>query len=149
MKLKRMLKGIPALAPLLLLGAAPPPAQQTHYGQMIVREQIVVRIGPAFGMSKPPAIRWKEGKGPKCVPARLIAGYEIAVPASVDFMLRDNRHIRAILDRACPPLDYYRGFYVMPNPDGMICADRDVVRSRMGGECGIDRFRSLKPRKAD
>jgi hypothetical protein len=26
----------------------------------------------------------------------------------------------------------------------MICADRDSIRSRVGGECGIDRFRTLE-----
>ena len=29
--------------------------------------------------------------------------------------------------------------------DGQICEDRDVIRSRMGGACEIDRFRSLEP----
>ena len=29
--------------------------------------------------------------------------------------------------------------------DGRICADRDVIRSRVGGECRIDQFRVLTP----
>jgi hypothetical protein len=147
MMLKRLMKGIAALAPLLLLGGAPPsPPPAAGYGQLIVHEQIVVRVTQGVRTSPPTPVRWKEGKGPKCVPTRLIAGYAVVAPASVDFFLRDNRRLRARLDSSCPALDYYRGFYVTPNPDGMICADRDVIRSRMGGECGIDRFRSLKPR---
>lgn len=143
----RIRKGAAALVP-LLLGAAPPaPPPAAHYSQVIVHEQIVVHIGPGADYSEPVPIRWKEGKGPKCIPARLIAGYAVVAPASVDFMLRDNRRIRARLDSSCPALDYYRGFYVRPNPDGMICADRDVIRSRMGGECGIDKFRGLKPKR--
>jgi hypothetical protein len=146
MTLKSFMKGAAALAPLLSLGAAPPPPAAPHYSQVIVREQIFVRVTPGVQMSEAPAIRWKERKGPKCVPARMIAGYAVVAPASVDFFMRDNRRIRARLDSSCPALDYYRGFYVTPNPDGKICADRDVIRSRMGGECGIARFRTLKAR---
>jgi hypothetical protein len=138
-----------ALLPLLVGAAAPPPAPASRYSQVLVREQMVVRIGPGLRFSEPVPIRWKEGKGPKCVPARMIAGYAVLAPASVDFVLRDNRRVRAKLDSSCPALDYYHGFYVTPNADGMICADRDVIRSRMGGECGIDKFRSLKPKRAD
>ena len=151
MTVTRILAGAAALSPLLLLGGAapPPPASVGRYSQIIVREQIVVHIPPGMQVSAPVQIRWKEGKGPKCVPTRMIAGAAIIAPASVDFMLRDNRRIRARLDSSCPALDYYRGFYVTPNPDGQICADRDIIRSRMGGECGIDKFRSLKPKKVD
>jgi len=143
----RLLKGAVALALLLLLGAAapsPPPAPR--YGQVVVHEQIYVHVttGP---ITEPTPVRWKEGKGPKCIPTRLVAGYAIMAPASVDFFLRDNRRVRARLHSSCPALDSYRGFYVPPNPDGQICADRDVIRSRMGGECGIDKFRTLKARR--
>jgi hypothetical protein len=147
MNVKRFAKGAALLAP-LLVGAAPappPPALAPRYSQVMVREQLIVRMGN--GMPVP--IRWKEGKGPKCVPWKMIAGAAVMAPASVDFMLRDNRRVRARLDSSCPALDYYRGFYIAPNPDGRICADRDVIRSRMGGECGIAKFRSLKPKRAD
>ncbi len=146
MRLRRFFDGAAALAPLLLLGAAAPPS--TRYDQVTVQEQIVIRVSRGTTMSNPALARWKEGKGPRCIPTRLVAGYAIIAPASVDFFLRDNRRIRARLDSSCPALDYYRGFYVTPNPDGMICADRDVIRSRMGGECGIDKFRTLKAKKA-
>lgn len=147
MTLRRFWNGAAALAPLLLLGAAapasPPPPR---YSQVMVHEQIVIRVTHGR-ITDPAQIRWKEGKGPKCIPTRLVGGYAIVAPASVDFFLRDNRRIRARLDTSCPALDYYRGFYVTPNPDGMICADRDVIRSRMGGECGIDKFRTLKAKR--
>jgi len=142
----RIRMGAAALG-LALLGAAPPaPAPVGRYSQVIVHEQLVVRI-PAEAMSSPDPIRWKESKGPKCVPWRMLAGAAVIAPESVDFVLRDNRRIRAKLDNSCPALDYYRGFYVTPNPDGQICADRDIIRSRMGGECGIDKFRTLKPKR--
>jgi hypothetical protein len=151
MSMARIRMGAAALA-LLLVGAAPPssaPSPVGHYSQVIVREQLVVRIPAGPGISEPVLVRWKEGKGPKCVPWRMLAGAAVTAPASVDFVLRDNRRLRAKLDSSCPALDYYRGFYIAPNPDGQICADRDIIRSRMGGECGIDRFRSLKAKRVD
>jgi hypothetical protein len=68
---------------------------------------------------------------------------------SVDLIFRDRSRIRARLERSCPALDYYHGFYLSPTKDGQICADRDTIRSRMGGQCGIDKFRSLHAEKSD
>ena len=64
---------------------------------------------------------------------------------TVDLLMRDNRRVRAHLGRRCAGLDYYSGLYVDANPDGQICAGRDAIRSRMGGQCGIVQFRQLQP----
>jgi hypothetical protein len=139
-------------APLLLLlttGAAEPAPdeQPLEYAQLIVREQIVVRTRRLPPPASRTPVEWKEGKGLKCVPAKAIAGAALIGQNSVDLILRDNRRIRARLASSCPALDYYYGFYIRPNADGMICADRDAIRSRVGGECGIDRFRTLEPKR--
>lgn len=121
--------------------------EPVRYAQLIVRQQIIVRVParPQPGPGNATPIEWKEGKGPKCVPARAVAGATLLGRDSVDLILRDNSRVRAELQNRCPALDYYNGFYITPDPDGMICADRDAIRSRVGGECGIDRFRSLRP----
>jgi hypothetical protein len=123
---------------------------QAQYGQMIVRERIMIRV-PVRNRDalpvEPSQTRWKEKHGPKCIAAKSIAGAALLSQNSVDLVLRDSRRIRARLERSCPALDYYYGFYITPNADGQICADRDAIRSRMGGECQIDRFRLLKPAK--
>lgn len=126
--------------------AAPAPAQ---YAQLIVRQQIIVRVParPRPGLPQANPIEWKEGKRRKCVSARSVAGATLLGRNSVDLILRDNSRIRAKLQNSCPALDYYNGFYISPNADGMICADRDVIRSRVGGECEIDSFRSLTPKR--
>jgi len=142
----------PAAAALLLAlvgAAAPSPGEaQTQSGQIVYRERIMIRVsqglrgdGPA-GQSQLP--RWKERKGPKCVAMRAIAGAALIGQNSVDLILRDRSRVRAKLESSCPALDYYHGFYVTPTADGQICADRDPIRSRMGGECGIDKFRALE-----
>ena len=142
------MEGIPiraaATALALLVAAAPaaaPSQRPAQYGQGMVREQLIIR----FRQSAPTRVDWKEGKGPKCIPTRGILAATRAVKDSVDLILRNRQRVRAKLESSCPALDYYYGFYIRPDPDGMICEDRDVIRSRMGGACGIDRFRSLEP----
>ena len=121
----------------------------TQFAQLVVSERIMIRtMRLRQPLPKdPPQTKWKEKKGPKCLPAKGIAGAALISQNSVDLILRDNRRLRAKLERSCPALDYYYGFYITPNPDGQVCADRDVIRSRMGGACQIDRFRLLKADK--
>lgn len=124
------------------------PRPLPRYSQVIVQEQVTVQV-----RRRDPDLRgrieWKEKKGPRCIPAAGIAGAAVIGPTSVDIILRDNRRIRAKLESSCPALDFYRGFYVKPNPDGQICADRDAIRSRMGGQCEIDTFKRLEPKVHD
>lgn len=126
---------------------SPPPQPNMN---MTVRYQILVRvprgarqIAPA-GMS---LIRWRERRGPRCVPAGQIVGATLIGQNSVDLLMRDRSRLRARLESRCPALDFYRGFYVDANADGRICADRDSIRSRAGGACGIDVFRNLTPER--
>ncbi|HEY0115857.1 MAG TPA: hypothetical protein VGB54_09060 [Allosphingosinicella sp.] len=114
--------------------------------QVVVRQQIVIRVPRREGGVQASAapVRWRESGGPRCIAARDIAAARPA-QSSVDMIMRDNRRVRAQLGRRCAGLDYYRGLYVNANPDGRICAERDVVRSRMGGSCPIVEFRMLQP----
>jgi hypothetical protein len=132
--------------------AEPGPVRTTaRYTQVIVREQLIVRVPMRLRQLNPATslFEWKESKGPKCVPARAIAGAALLSEKSVDLILRDRHRVRAKLDTSCPELDYYYGFYITPNADGQVCADRDIIRSRAGGQCGIERFRMLEARRRD
>ena len=80
-------------------------------------------------------IKWRESRGPNCIAATRLIGATLLSQNSVDLILRDNSRVRARLQRTCPSLDYYRGFYINATADGRICADRDSIRSRAGGEC--------------
>ncbi len=137
---------------LIALGGVPEPADAPAVAvveQVSVRQQIIVRV-PTRPLGPPAAnaVRWEENRGPKCVSAKSIAGATLLGRNSVDLILRDSRRVRAKLQKSCPALDYYRGFYISPGPDGMVCADRDAIRSRVGGSCEIDAYRALtaKPR---
>ena len=110
--------------------------------RMVVRDEIILRIPVRPRPS--PAIEWKERKGPRCLDTNRLAGAMLSGPSSIDFVLRDRRRFRAEMDSECPALDYYNGFYLLPEDD-RLCAKRDFVRSRVGGSCRIERFRSLVP----
>ena len=137
---------------LVMLSAAPEEASAAdpiHLAQITIREQILIRIpsrqAPAPARAAPvSSVKYKESRGPKCLSTRSIAGAGLVGPESVDLILRDQSRVRAKLEKSCPALDYYYGFYIRPGSDGQICADRDSVRSRMGGQCEIEKFRTLK-----
>jgi hypothetical protein len=116
-----------------------------------VHQQIIIRVTPVRpGTRVSPArqnVTWEEERGPRCVPIRQILGAAQIGQESVDLVLRDASRIRVRLERRCPAMDYYYGVYVRPNRDGMICADRDEIRARSGVTCGIERFRTLRPRE--
>lgn len=117
-----------------------------QFAQQTIRQRVVVRI-PALPVRPMAPTRWREKKGPKCVPMNAMAGAAITRPDAVDLILRGGGRFRAQLADECPALDYYRGFYVNPTKDGQLCADRDTIHSRAGGECEIERFRVLVPEK--
>ena len=117
----------------------PVPAVQ----RMVVRDDIIMHV-PIANRRLPP-LEWIERKGPKCVPAGMIAGAAMASPSEIDFTLRDRRRIRARLDSDCAGLDFYGGFYVEPE-GGAVCARRDEIRSRAGSSCRIEGFKRLEGR---
>jgi hypothetical protein len=141
-----ILAGTAALLMLMFGGAADAASsgEGEQYAQVTVRQQVIVRM-PARGRVDQSAahVQWREARGPRCVQARAVVGATALGEGSVDLVLRDNSRVRARLDRGCPGLDFYQGFYVNGTEDGLICADRDSIRSRMGGQCEIDRFSTL------
>ena len=128
------------------------PADPIQFAQVMIREQILIRVPARLRQSQPAAegqLGWKEKKGPKCIEMKLISGATLLSENSVDLIFKDKSRVRAKLEQSCPALDYYYGFYIRPTKDGQICADRDTIRSRMGGECGIDKFKLLRAEKRE
>lgn len=121
---------------------APPPETSVIFRRQIIIRSLRIRPVRAEPMTR---VEWHEGKGPRCVPARAIRGASQLGQNSVDLMLRNGTRVRARLGSRCPALDYYSGFYITPGMDGYVCADREAIRSRAGGQCDIQAFRLLKP----
>jgi hypothetical protein len=126
----------------------PPPAQG-----FVFHQQVIIRVTPMQRQSSNRMmpnnqnIEWRESGGPRCIPVRAILGAAQITQDSIDLVLRDATRIRARLEHHCPAMDYYFGVYVRPNPDGLLCADRDAFRARSGGTCEIERFRLLRARE--
>ena len=133
----------------IIVSASAPGADAVRFARVTIHERIVIRV-PKLRATPPAAPRaaittpvtWREKKGPKCIPAQELAG-ALVVGSDVDFVVTGGERIRAKLDDDCPTLAFYSGLYIKPAPDGMICADRDAIRSRSGARCSIDRFRTL------
>lgn len=142
-ELSRMiLTALISFLPALLAASEAPAAPGVRI--MRVEEQIILRV-PVQPRPRL-RVRWEEEDGPKCLPVRALAGAMLSGEHSIDFLLRNRTRMRAKLDDNCRGLDFYDGFYLLPEEDRRICAGRDVIRSRMGGTCGIDKFRTLVPR---
>ena len=143
-----ILAGATALL-MLIFGGGQERRAPAAQGTVSVRhQQIIIRV-PSGARQLAPAgaslVQWRESRGPRCVAASRLVGATLLRQDSVDLILRDNSRIRARLQSSCPALDYYRGFYINATDDGRICADRDAIRSRAGGECEIEEFTLLSP----
>jgi hypothetical protein len=134
---------------LVALGPAAPPAPRDtdaiEFAQLSFRSHIVVRV-QTTQLAMVPEASLREKKGPKCIAAGDILAAAVLARSSVDLVLRGGYRMRARFADNCPGLDYYSGFYVSAGADGKLCADRDVIRDRAGGECAIDKFRQLVAR---
>lgn len=129
----------------VLLGASQSPAPAAPPVRiMTIERQVTIRV--PISPRPPLRILWSEFKGPKCLPARAIAGAMLSGPDTIDFVLRNRRRMRAQLDNDCPALDFYDGFYVQPERPDRICAGRDAINSRVGASCRIEGFRVLLPK---
>ena len=148
MKLGRLPRLLCVGAPLTMfaaVGAAVPGVEQARppaFAQLTIEQSLIVRV-PRRTPAKP--LKWKSKKGPKCVAMSSIAGAAVVADDAIDLALRGGQRLRAHFSSRCPALDYYSGFYILPTEDGRICADRDMIRTRAGGQCEIQRFRKLVP----
>lgn len=129
--------------PILLGLAASAPDEEPRVRSLVVQDELILRVpvGP-----QPRRFEWVERAGPKCINARAIRRAFLSGRDSVDFVTVRRRRLRAELSQDCPALDFYDGFYLKPE-DARVCAERDVIRSRMGGSCQIERFKQLTPRR--
>jgi hypothetical protein len=131
------------LIPALFGGAgALAPAEEQVVRRVVIHDEVIFRIPIRPRVSRP--IEWVERKGPKCIPANMLAGAMLSGPSSIDFVLRNRQVVRAKMDSDCPALDFYGRAYLQPDDD-YICAKRETIRSRVGGSCRIEKFKWLVP----
>ena len=130
------------LIPALFSSAFQSSGDEQVVRRVIVQDEVIFRVPIRPRVT--PQIEWIEKKGPKCIPANMVAGAILSGESSIDFVLRNRQRVRALMDSDCPALDFYRNFYLQPE-DEFICAKRETIRSRAGGSCRIEKFKSLVP----
>ena len=145
---------IPAPLALLLLALAPAAVASepasfdgVELAQLTFHQRIVIRIPRLEApppMPMPKVRRLIEKKGPKCVPMDTLDGAMVTSADSIDLLTTEGERLRAHLGDDCPSLDFYTGLYLKRTADGMLCAKRDVLRSRSGGACPITGFKRLR-----
>ena len=79
----------------------------------------------------------------KCVAIGAIAAVQSGEGNRLLFFMRDQHIISAALEKACRAHDFYSGFYIARNGDGLLCTDRDKLQSRTGANCKIKRLKVL------
>lgn len=87
----------------------------------------------------------------RCIPADRIAGAVVTGFRSVEIVMRGGARWRLRFIENCPQLGYYAGFYYKRREAGRLCAGRDKVIARSGGECpiaAIQPIRNLPPARS-
>ena len=121
--------------------------------QVRIERRVVVRVSPRSSSSRQslvaeslvpaPPQRFIERKIGKCLAVRDIAAVQTGSGNRLLLFTRDQKIIAAKLEKACRARDFYSGFYIEQNKDGMLCIDRDKLQSRAGANCEVSRIRQL------
>jgi hypothetical protein len=133
---------------LAALSALAPFPDGAELAQLTIQQRVVIRV-PMVPIPAEPTrpLRLIEKKGPKCLASNSVAGAIVTSERTIDLFTRNGPRLRAELDKQCQAVDLRFGFYVRPNPDGRICANRDTIHARTGGQCDIQKFRTLVPER--
>lgn len=118
----------PAMAPALV----PPPEPQTFSGQTWRRVPVRPGVGELLGWPTPPSA----GRN-RCIPVNTVAGAQLYGDRAIELTMRGGRRWRLHLAQECPALSFYQGFYYQQKHTGQLCAGRDAIGARSGGECAI------------
>lgn len=124
------------------------------YAQVRIEKRVIIRVprrrpsslAPMADFSQEASRQtYREKKIGKCLPMNNILGVQMFADRFLDLVTKDRKRIRAELEDKCQARSFYSGFYVEKTADGKMCAGRDILHSRTGAKCEIDRFRELVP----
>lgn len=74
----------------------------------------------------------------RCIGVDTVAGAVVFGDRAVELTMKNGAQWRMSFARSCPALSFYQGFYYRRAVAGRLCARRDAVIARSGGECPID-----------
>jgi hypothetical protein len=114
------------------------PSLGAPWGRMDVRPGSPVDMRPT-----PP----REGRK-RCIGVNAVAGAQLFGDSAIELTMQDGRRYRMFFSRECQALSFYQGFYYRRLKAGQLCAGRDVIGARSGGECAIASIIPVRPIKA-
>lgn len=129
-------------------------ARPLIYAQVRIEKRVIIRVprrrqsplAPMADFSRESSRQtYREKKIGKCLPMNNILGVQMFEDRYLDLVTKDRKRIRAELEDKCQARSFYSGFYMEKTDDGKMCAGRDILHSRTGAKCEIDRFRELVP----
>jgi hypothetical protein len=120
------------------LAAAPAPAPEPAVSVKIYSETIVrVPAAPANALPARPRPAPPKAGRKRCINVEHVAGAIVYGDQAVEMTLSNGQRWRMHLAQGCPTLSFYQGFYYRRAQAGKLCAGRDSVIARSGGECSI------------
>lgn len=120
--------------------------------QVRIEQRVTIRISPLVNSPRQsmvpdvPSVNlrdYAERDAGKCIPLRSIRGVQSLSDDRLLLYLRDRRVLSLRLRKSCRAQDFYSGFYVEPQADGMLCVKRDTLRSRTGASCELREINRL------
>jgi hypothetical protein len=118
----------------LVAAAAPPPPPPAPVGAPVGGwGRVPLAPGtPVNTRPQPP----KEGRK-ACISVKSVAGAQLFGDSAIELTMKNGKRYRMFFASECPALSFYQGFYYRRKKAGQLCAGRDVVGARSGGECPI------------
>lgn len=121
--------------------------------QVRTRERVMIRITPFSRTAPPPTVvvpqvevqrRDAESDGERCIPLGDVVGVRLGQGSELLLHMRDRRVFGTQLERTCQVSSFYSGFYVERPSDGMLCAGREALHARSGGDCLMGTFHEME-----
>jgi len=81
----------------------------------------------------------------RCIGVDHVAGAVVFGDRAVELSMNDHSRWRMSFAQSCPALSFYQGFYYRRAIAGKLCAGRDAVIARSGGECPINAIVRVAP----
>lgn len=103
-----------------------------------------VRAIPGHGLANHTATTARPGRS-RCIGVDAVAGAVVFGDRAVELTMKDGARWRMSFAQSCPALSFYQGFYYRRAVAGRLCAGRDAVIARSGGECPIDAIVRVHP----
>lgn len=119
-------------APAVAQSRRPPPSELQSFDGQAWRRVPVRPGGEMLSRPSPPLA----GRN-RCISINYIAGAQLFGDRAIELTMRGGRRWRLHLDQLCPALSFYQGFYYQQKQAGQLCAGRDAIGARSGGECAI------------